>query len=87
MLYALSNQMLAEGRIAEMDAVAMQQNINMVFDEQGYDTAQNINGRKMEGPGGLQQIFKKLLAQITMLNQRQENQQRWIFLKCRKLLN
>lgn len=47
--YALSNQMLAEGRIAEMDAVAMQQGINMVFDEQGYDTAQILMAGRWKG--------------------------------------
>lgn len=47
--YALSNQMLAEGRIAEMDAVAMQQGINMVFDEEGYDQAQILMAGRWKG--------------------------------------
>lgn len=37
--YALINQMAGTGRITEVDQVAMQQGVNMVFDDNAYDTA------------------------------------------------
>jgi hypothetical protein len=47
--YALSNQMFAEGRITEMDAIAMQQGINMTFDEDGYGLAQTVMAGRWKG--------------------------------------
>lgn len=47
--YALSNQMVAEGRITEMDAVAMQQGINMTFDDNGFDTANVLMSGRWKG--------------------------------------
>lgn len=47
--YALSNQMFAEGRITEMDAVSIQQGINMAFDDNGYDTAQVLMSGRWKG--------------------------------------
>lgn len=45
--YALSNQMFSEGRITEMDQVAMQQGINLVFDKDGFNQSQVVmSGRK-----------------------------------------
>ncbi len=47
--YALSNQMFSEGRITETDAIAMQQGINMVFDDNGFDTAQVLMSGRWKG--------------------------------------
>ncbi len=47
--YALSNQMVAQGRITEMDAVAMQQGINMTFDDNGFDTANVLMAGRWKG--------------------------------------
>jgi len=47
--FALSNQMVADGRITEIDAVAMQQGINMTFDDGGYETAQVLMSGRWKG--------------------------------------
>jgi len=47
--YALSNQMLAEGRITETDAVAIQGGINLVFDDNAFDTAQTLMAGRWHG--------------------------------------
>jgi len=47
--FALSNQMVVDGRITETDAVAMQQGINMTFDDSGYDTAQILMAGRWKG--------------------------------------
>lgn len=44
--YQLANQAFAEKRINDTELVAMQQSFNMIFDKNGYETAQKLmNGR------------------------------------------
>lgn len=40
--YALANQAYAEGRIDETDLVSMHQSFNMIYDNNGYDTAKRL---------------------------------------------
>lgn len=47
--YALANQMFAEGRVTESDYIGMQQGINMVFDEESFDTAQVLMSGRNKG--------------------------------------
>lgn len=47
--YALTNQAFKEGRINDSDAVAMQQAFNMMYDTDGYDTAQKLMGGRHKG--------------------------------------
>jgi len=45
--YALSVELLKQGRISQTDAVQIQQAANMMYDQNGYDTAQRLmNGRQ-----------------------------------------
>lgn len=44
--YQLLNQMYADGRLEETDLVTYQQGLNMIYDDNGYETAQTLmNGR------------------------------------------
>lgn len=47
--YALSNQMFSEGRITEMDQISMQQGINLVFDDNAFDTANILMSGRDKG--------------------------------------
>lgn len=47
--YAVTNQMFAEGRIVEMDQIAMHQGINMVFDDDGYSGANVLMAGRQKG--------------------------------------
>ena len=53
--YQLSNQMYAEGRISETDMVTMQQSFNMIYDDNGLQTAQALLGGRH---GGIQAMAK-----------------------------
>lgn len=47
--YQLANQAFAEKRINDTELVTMQQAFNMVFDSNGYDTAQKLMGGRFQG--------------------------------------
>jgi hypothetical protein len=47
--YALMNQQFATGRISEVDQIAMQQGINMAFDEGAFDTANILMAGRQKG--------------------------------------
>ena len=47
--YALTDRMLKEGRINQIDAVTMQQAFNMMYDTNGYDTAKRLMAGRNRG--------------------------------------
>lgn len=47
--YQLANQGFAEGRWDETDLVSMHQSINMIFDDNGYETAQKLMSGRAPG--------------------------------------
>lgn len=47
--YQLVNQMFAEERVNDSDAVSMQQVLNILYDDNGYDTAQTLSAGRHRG--------------------------------------
>jgi len=47
--YALNNQMFSEGRATEMDQIAIQQGIDMVFSDAGFDNANMLMAGRWKG--------------------------------------
>lgn len=47
--FQLSNQAFAEGRLDETDLITTQQALNMVFDDNGYDTAKQLMAGRHRG--------------------------------------
>lgn len=47
--YQLANQAFAEGRINESDVVSMHQSFNMMYDDNGYETAQKLMEGRFRG--------------------------------------
>ncbi len=47
--YQLANQAFAEGRITESDLVTMHQTFNMMYDKDGYSTAQKLMAGRKQG--------------------------------------
>ena len=47
--YQLANMMYSEGRLDESEVVSMHQSLNMIFDKDGYSTAQKLMGGRQNG--------------------------------------
>jgi hypothetical protein len=65
--YGLSVELLKQGRISQIDAVQMQQAANMMYDNNGYETAQKLmNGRQRGVEVAHQEADKPKPQRVTM---------------------